>query len=104
MRCECLQRYCQPKIHGALTGGAYSGRMAKCADPFRWFDSSPEVIGLVVMVYGRYPLSLRNVGDLLFAEELEELGDRSTCHLAIRSARHMISPTRLARDGGVRSD
>jgi hypothetical protein len=24
-------------------------------DPFRWFDSSPEVIGLVVMMYVRYP-------------------------------------------------
>jgi transposase-like protein len=33
-------------------------------DPFRWFDSSPEVIRLVVMLYVRYPLSLRNVEDL----------------------------------------
>lgn len=32
-------------------------------DPFRWFDSSPEVIRLVVMMYVRYPLSLRNVED-----------------------------------------
>jgi hypothetical protein len=30
-------------------------------DPFRYFDSSPEVIRLVVMMYVRYPLSLRNV-------------------------------------------
>jgi putative transposase len=35
-------------------------------DPFRWFDSSPEVIRLVVMMYVRYPLSLHNVEDLLF--------------------------------------
>ncbi len=28
-------------------------------DPFRWFDSSPEVIRLVVMMYVRYQLSLR---------------------------------------------
>ena len=34
-------------------------------DPFRWFDSSPEVIRLVVMMYVKYPLSLRNVEDLL---------------------------------------
>ena len=33
-------------------------------DPFRWFDSSPEVIRLVVRLYVRYPLSLRNVEDL----------------------------------------
>jgi len=28
--------------------------MAKSADPFRWFDSSPEVIRLVVMMYVRW--------------------------------------------------
>jgi putative transposase len=33
--------------------------------PFRYFNSSPEVIRLVVMMYVRYPLSLRNVEDLL---------------------------------------
>ena len=26
--------------------------------PFRWYDSSPEVIRLVVLVYVRYPLTL----------------------------------------------
>jgi putative transposase len=34
-------------------------------DPFRYFNSSPEVIRLVVMMYVKYPLSLRNVEDLL---------------------------------------
>jgi hypothetical protein len=28
-------------------------------NPFRYFDSSPEVIRLVVQMYVRYPLSLR---------------------------------------------
>src|SRR3984957_15367806 len=32
--------------------------------PFRYFNSSPEVIRLVVMMYVRHPLSLRNVEDL----------------------------------------
>src|SRR5271154_988578 len=35
------------------------------SDPFRYFNSSPEVIRLVVMMYVRYRLSLRNVEDLL---------------------------------------
>jgi putative transposase len=35
------------------------------SNPFRYFNSSPEVIRLVVMMYVRYPLSLRNVEDLL---------------------------------------
>jgi putative transposase len=33
--------------------------------PFRYFKTSPEVIRLTVMMYVRYPLSLRNVKDLL---------------------------------------
>lgn len=39
--------------------------MARSDNPFRYFDSSPEVIRLVVMMYVKYPLSLRNVEDLL---------------------------------------
>jgi putative transposase len=35
------------------------------SNPFRYFNSSPEVIRLVVMMYVRYPRSLRNVEDLL---------------------------------------
>jgi putative transposase len=33
--------------------------------PFRYFNSSPEVIRLAVLLYVKYPLSLRNVEDLL---------------------------------------
>jgi putative transposase len=35
------------------------------SNPFRYFNSSPEVIRVVVMMDVRYPLSLRNVEDLL---------------------------------------
>ena len=35
------------------------------SDPFRYFNSWPEVIRLVVMKYVKYPLSLHNVEDLL---------------------------------------
>jgi len=34
-------------------------------NPFRYFKTSPEVIRLAVMMYIRFPLSLRNVEDLL---------------------------------------
>ena len=34
-------------------------------DPFRYFNSSPEIIRLAVMMYVRFPLSLRQVEDLL---------------------------------------
>ena len=41
------------------------------SNPFRYFNSSPEVIRLVVMMYVRYPLSLRNVEDLLVERGIE---------------------------------
>ena len=40
-------------------------------NPFRCFNSSPEVIRLAVMMYVRYPLSLRQVEDLLFERGIE---------------------------------
>ena len=52
--------------------------MSKPPDPFRWFDSSPEVIRLVVMMYVKYPLSLRNVEDLLFERGID------ICHETVR--------------------
>jgi putative transposase len=39
-------------------------RMTK-RSPFRYFKTSPEIIRLAVMMYVRFPLSLRNVEDLL---------------------------------------
>jgi putative transposase len=32
---------------------------------FRYFKTSPEIIRIAVMLYIRFPLSLRNVGDML---------------------------------------
>ena len=53
-------------------------RQRKTHDPFRGFDSSPEVIRLVVMMCVRDPLSLRNVEDLLFARGID------ICHETVR--------------------
>src|SRR5208337_1842181 len=35
------------------------------SNPFRYFNSSPQIIRLAVLMYVKYPLSLRNVEDLL---------------------------------------
>ena len=40
-------------------------------NPFRYFNSSPEIIRLAVMLYVRYPLSLRQVEDLLFERGID---------------------------------
>ncbi|WP_265562462.1 IS6 family transposase [Sphingomicrobium arenosum] len=39
--------------------------------PFRYFNSSPEIIRLAVMMYVNYPLLLRNVEDLLFERGID---------------------------------
>lgn len=44
--------------------GTYPVGTAK-RDPFKYFKTSPEIIRLAVMLYIRFPLSLRNVEDLL---------------------------------------
>ena len=40
-------------------------------NPFRYFNSSPQVIRLAVMMSVRYPLSLRQVEDLLFERGID---------------------------------
>jgi len=47
-------------------------------NPFRYFNSSPEVIRLTVMMYIRYPLSLRQVEDLLAERGID------ICHETVR--------------------
>ncbi len=39
--------------------------------PFKYFKTSPEIIRLAVMLYIRFPLSLRNVEDLLHERGIE---------------------------------
>ena len=48
------------------------------ASPFRYFNSAPEVILTAVLLYIRYPLSLRNVEDLLFERGID------ICHETVR--------------------
>ena len=47
-------------------------------NPFRYFNSSPAIIRLAVMMYIRYPLSLRQVEDLLFERGID------ICHETVR--------------------
>ena len=47
-------------------------------NPFRFFNSSPEVIRRSVMMCIRYPLSLRQVEGLLFERGID------ICHETVR--------------------
>lgn len=52
--------------------------MGNVDDPFRDFNSSPEIIRLVVMMYVRFPLSLRNVEHLLFQRGIMKITEVNT--------------------------
>ena len=39
--------------------------------PFRYYKTSSEIVRLTVMLYIRFPLSLRNVEDLLHERGIE---------------------------------
>ena len=39
--------------------------------PFRYFKTRPEIISLAAMMYVRFPLSLRNVEDLLYERGID---------------------------------
>lgn len=54
--------------------------------PFRYLNSSPEVIRLVVVMYVRFPLSLQNVEDLLFERGI------AICHETVRLWWNRLGP------------
>ncbi len=59
---------------------------AKPASPFRCFNSSPEVVRLVVLMYVWFVLSLRNVEDLLFERGID------VCHETVRFWWNRLKP------------
>ena len=70
--------------------------------PFRYFKTSPEIIRLAVMMYVRFPLSLRNVEDLLHERGID------VCHETVRFWWHRFGPLfaaeiRKRRVAGMRS-
>ena len=65
-------------VRGLKSGRVGNTSSTQTSSPFRYFNSSPEVIRLVVMMYVRVPLSLRNVEDLLFERGID------ICHETVR--------------------
>lgn len=71
-------------------------------DPFKYFKMSPEIIRLAVMLYVRFPLSLRNVEDLLHERGID------VSHETVRNWWHRFGPMfaseiRKRRIDGMRS-
>ena len=59
----CLSRALSEQI--GLSHLAKSLSVYECKTPSRYFNSSPEIIRLAVIMYVRFPLSLRQVEELL---------------------------------------
>jgi putative transposase len=71
-------------------------------NPFKWFKTNPEIIRLAVLLYVRFPLSLRNVEDLLHEQGVD------VSHETVRFWWHRFGPMfaaeiRKRRIEGMRS-
>ena len=66
-------------------------------NPFRYFKTSPEVIRLAVMMYVRFPLSLRQVEDLLHERGID------ICHETVRAWWNRFGPMVAAEIDAKRS-
>ena len=84
-------------------------------NPFRYFNSSPAVIRLTVMMYVRYPLSLRQVEDLLHERGIDichetvrfwwsRFGPMFAAEIRKRRVQHGAFSNWLAPGRGVRAD
>lgn len=58
-------------------------------NPFRYFKTSPEIIRLAVVMYYRYPLSLRIVEDLLHKRGID------ICHETVRYWWNRFGPSEV---------
>ncbi len=67
-------------------------------NPFRYFSSSPEANRLAAMMYIRYPLSLRQVEDILFERGID------ICHEAVplEAAEAVTAPGEIGPDESLR--
>ncbi len=59
--------------------------------PYRYFKTSPEIIHLAVLMYIKFPLSLRQVEDLLFERGID------ICHETVRLWWNRFGPTIAAK-------
>jgi len=65
-------------------------------NPFRYFNSSPEIIRLTVVMHVRYPLALRRVEDLLFERGIDichETAGSYGCTVVPEASEEALWPT-----------
>ena len=63
-------------------------------DPFRYFKTSREIIRQAVMLYVRFPLSLRNVEDLLHERGIGTSHEALSEETSLRRARRFRGTVR----------
>ena len=91
----CFMRALSDKLGWPERGlPPYLSSMTQCS-PFQYFRTSPEIIRLAVMPYVRFPLSLRNVEDLLHEQGIK------TSHEAVHSWWNCFGPLFAHRSAGL---
>jgi len=64
-------------------------------NPFRCFKTSPEIVRFAVMMYARFPMSLRQVENLLHERGID------ICHETVRPSWNRFGPMFAAGILGV---
>ena len=86
---RCRQRKCADRK--ALAGSEFKCPVPrKPAGPFSYFNSSPEVSRLIVMMHVSFPLSLRNVERVMFQRGID---------ICRETVRHWWNRTGILRRG-----
>ena len=86
-----------PDIYARLSYSAISNSVS-----FRYFKTSPEIIQLAVMLYVRFPLSLKNVEDLLH-ERGVDVSYESVRYWWHRFGSQFANQIKKRRAGGIHS-
>ncbi len=75
-----IRNFFEGSVRGIGLGPVLAGPSPHCmTNPFRCFQTSPEIIRLAVMMSVRLPLSLQQVEDLLREREID------ICHETLSS-------------------
>jgi transposase-like protein len=72
--------------------------------PFRYFKTSPDIIRLAMMLYIRFPLSLRNVEDLLHERGIESSHETDCYRSFVTRATDLPRAVRQLSSQGISRD
>jgi hypothetical protein len=66
------------------TGNRVRRPLGGMNNPIRYFKTSPEIIRMAVMMFIRFPLSLRNVEDVLHERRIDNTHERTAVAASVQ--------------------